>query len=203
MWVPIALSRDVPAGATRAVVVDRSELVVWRAETGSIQVWEDRCPHRGMRLSFGFVRGDALNCLYHGWEYGAHASCRRIPAHPDLQVPSTIRANAFAATEAGGMIWTRTGPDVAMPTLPAITPLATLAIDAGAEHILGLCNAVPQGDAQIFAAVLDGMAFYIGWHEAGPELTMLHAGLSQPADPAVALAALYRFRAHAERQVAA
>lgn len=203
MWVPVALGRDVPPGATRAVIVDGRELVVWRAEGGSIQVWEDRCPHRGMRLSFGFVRGDALNCLYHGWEYGAGASCRRIPAHPDLTVPNTIKANAFAAAEEGGMIWTRTGPEIAMPTLPETMPIATLAMDASADDILALCNAVLQGGAQIFAAVLDDMTFHIGWHETGPNLTMLHVGLGQPAEPATALAALYRFRERAERRVAA
>lgn len=203
MWVPIALCRDVPPGTTRAVIVDARELVVWRSESGSVQVWEDRCPHRGMRLSFGFVRGDALNCLYHGWEYAAGASCRRIPAHPDLTVPNTIKANAFAAAEAGGMIWTRTGAEIAMPSLPEITPLATLAIDAGADAILELCSAAPQGTAQIFAAVLDGISFQIGWHEAGPNLTLLHAGLSEPADAAVALGALYRLRERAERRAAA
>ena len=60
VWVPIALSRDVPMGTTRAVILDGQELVVWRGEGRTVQVWEDRCPHRGMRLSFGFVRGDAL-----------------------------------------------------------------------------------------------------------------------------------------------
>src|ERR1700712_4572612 len=104
MWVPIALSRDVPKGVTRAVILDGEELVAWRAEAGTMQVWEDRCPHRGMRLSYGFIRGERLNCLYHGWEYGADASCRRIPAHPDLTVPPTIKAKAYEATESGGLV---------------------------------------------------------------------------------------------------
>ena len=80
-WIPIALSRDVPVGVTRAVIVDTREVMIWRGEDGVAQVWEDRCPHRGMRLSLGFVRGNALNCLYHGWQYGAGANCLRIPAH--------------------------------------------------------------------------------------------------------------------------
>jgi phenylpropionate dioxygenase-like ring-hydroxylating dioxygenase large terminal subunit len=104
MWTPIALSRDIPNGSTRAVILDGRELVIWRAESGAARVWEDRCPHRGMRLSFGFVRGETLNCLYHGWQYGASGSCRKIPAHPDLTVPPTIRANAYASTETGGFI---------------------------------------------------------------------------------------------------
>ena len=61
MWVPIALGRDVPRATTRAVILGGEELVAWRAEGGAVAIWEDRCPHRGMRLSFGFVRGDS--CL--------------------------------------------------------------------------------------------------------------------------------------------
>ena len=100
-WTAIALSRDVPPENTRAVKVDGREIVIWRGADGEAHVWEDRCPHRGMRLSFGFVRGTVLNCLYHGWRYGASGSCAGIPAHPDLTVPPTIKANAFPVRESG------------------------------------------------------------------------------------------------------
>ena len=89
-WTPIALGRDVPAGVTRAVLLDGRELVIWRGNGGA-HVWEDRCPHRGMRLSLGFVRDNSLNCLYHGWQYGASSSCIRIPAHPTWQWPPPSR----------------------------------------------------------------------------------------------------------------
>jgi phenylpropionate dioxygenase-like ring-hydroxylating dioxygenase large terminal subunit len=203
VWIPIALSRDVPPGVTRAVILDGAERVVWRAEDGRVQVWEDRCPHRGMRLSFGFVRGNALNCLYHGWQYAAAAHCVHIPAHPDLDVPSTIRAKAFPAADAGGMIWTRQSGDTPLPALPPALPLASVAVDASDEAILALCRATPQGTAQIVAADLDGIAFTLGWHAVSPHRTMLHAAVvGAPADSA-ALAALRRLRQRAEMRQAA
>lgn len=203
MWIPIALSRDVPAGVTRAVLLEGQELVIWRAESGGVQLWEDRCPHRGMRLSFGFVRGEALNCLYHGWEYGTAASCRRIPAHPDLAVPPTIRAKAYPVAEAAGLIWTRTAGDEPLPALPEATPFASLAIDTTPEALLALCAAAPQGNAQIFAADLDGVTFHIGWHEPEDGRVMLHATTRDAVDPAIALKALRALRARAEPRVAA
>ncbi len=145
MWVPIALSRDVPTGTTRAAVVDGQELAAWRGERGSVQVWEDRCPHRGMRLSFGFVRGDTLNCLYHGWEYGSRGNCRRIPAHPDLVVPATIKAHAYEATESGGMILVNFGKSEPPPLIIAGLPIASLALDSTIETVLQLCGARPDG----------------------------------------------------------
>ena len=60
------------------------EVAIWRDGSGAVHVWQDRCPHRGMRLSFGFVRGDELSCLYHGWRYGADGA---VPLHPRASRP--------------------------------------------------------------------------------------------------------------------
>jgi nitrite reductase/ring-hydroxylating ferredoxin subunit len=203
MWIPIALSRDVPKGVTRAVILDGQELVVWRSESGAVQVWEDRCPHRGMRLSFGFVRGEGLNCLYHGWQYGTAASCQKIPAHPDLVVPNTIRANAYPVVERAGMIWTRQTAETAAPELPDAVPVASVAVEADGDTILALVAAAPRGGAQIFAAEVDGMTLQIGWHESRPGHTMLHATLRGSSDVSRALRALHRLRDDAERRAAA
>ena len=41
-------------------------VVIWRDEFGEIHVVEDRCPHRGARLSKGRVLGGHITCTYHG-----------------------------------------------------------------------------------------------------------------------------------------
>lgn len=104
-WIPVALSADIEAGTSAGTLVNGEERVVWRDDKGAIHVWEDRCPHRGMRMSFGFVRGDHIACLYHGWRYDTGGQCRYIPAHPDLEVPQTIKVPTFAATERAGVVW--------------------------------------------------------------------------------------------------
>jgi phenylpropionate dioxygenase-like ring-hydroxylating dioxygenase large terminal subunit len=201
MWMPIALSRDVPKGATRGVVLANRELALWRGEGGAVQVWEDRCPHRGMRLSFGFVRGDSLNCLYHGWQYGTHASCVRIPAHPGLEVPATIKANAFPAIEAGGMIWTADIAGLAAPILPDSTPLASLAVDAPVDAFAW--SSWPRiENAQAVAYEMNETRFYIGWHAAGAGTTMIHCATIGLADRPAALKALRTLRGSTEGLVA-
>jgi nitrite reductase/ring-hydroxylating ferredoxin subunit len=104
--MPVALGASIEPGTSAGSVVDGAEIVIWRDGRGRVHVWEDRCPHRGMRMSFGFVRGDHIACLYHGWRYDTAGRCRLIPAHPDLDVPATIRIAAYPAEEGGGMIWT-------------------------------------------------------------------------------------------------
>ncbi|MEM1399883.1 MAG: Rieske (2Fe-2S) protein [Pseudomonadota bacterium] len=105
-WCAIALSANVPAGNVHPIELGALSLALWRDEDGSAHLWEDRCPHRGMRLSFGFVRGARLTCLYHGWEYDADGACKSIPAHPDMNPPSTICTNPYPVAEAFGMVFT-------------------------------------------------------------------------------------------------
>ncbi|WP_055045946.1 Rieske (2Fe-2S) protein [Devosia sp. A16] len=199
-WMPIALGRDVPPGVTRAVIVEGREVMIWRGEDGVAHVWEDRCPHRGMRLSLGFVRGNALNCLYHGWQYGSGANCLRIPAHPDLTVPPTIRANAYAAAEAGGMVWmSSTGAD-APPQLPELAPVLSLAVEAAPERVLA-----ELGGSTARALVtlpLAGSTLHIGWHRVHATKTMLHA-VGADIDIAAATAHLRALRQNLEQGAAA
>jgi nitrite reductase/ring-hydroxylating ferredoxin subunit len=105
-WHPVGLSHSLEAGSSAGTRLLARELVVWRDTSAVAHVWEDRCPHRGMKLSFGFVRGDHIACLYHGWQYDRGGYCQYIPAHPDLDVPKTFKVPAYATHERGGMIWT-------------------------------------------------------------------------------------------------
>ena len=72
-------------------------------------VWEDRCPHRGMRLSYGYVRADRIACLYHGWQYGTDGHCLRIPAHPEIKPPPSIMVWRHSCREALGLIFAHFG----------------------------------------------------------------------------------------------
>jgi nitrite reductase/ring-hydroxylating ferredoxin subunit len=123
-WHPVGLSHSIEAGSSAGTRLFGQELVVWRDSSGVAHVWEDRCPHRGMKLSFGFVRGDHITCLYHGWQYDRGGYCQYIPAHPDLEVPKTIKVPVWSTRELGGMIWTTLSenplpmPDDREPTVP-------------------------------------------------------------------------------------
>lgn len=131
-WTPVALSQDIPPVTSAGTVCNGVEIVVWRDTAGAVHAWEDRCPHRGMKLSFGFVRGDRIACLYHGWEYDSSAACRYIPAHPELDVPATIRVARYRAVDAGGRVWVAGVDDLdAAPECGgSFAPLRSLHVDA-------------------------------------------------------------------------
>jgi phenylpropionate dioxygenase-like ring-hydroxylating dioxygenase large terminal subunit len=134
-WHPVGLSYSIEAGSSAGTRLFGQELVVWRDTSGMAHVWEDRCPHRGMKLSFGFVRGDHIACLYHGWQYDRGGYCQYIPAHPELEVPKTFKVPVYLTQEQSGMIWTTLSGNP--PPLPAdadqTVPLRSLYLGCGAE----------------------------------------------------------------------
>ncbi|MDM9620395.1 Rieske (2Fe-2S) protein [Rhizobium sp. S96] len=165
-WVPVGLSSSIEAGTSAGATIEGSEIVVWRDNSGNAHAWEDRCPHRGMRLSFGFVRGDHIACLYHGWQYDTAGQCRYIPAHPTLDVPQTIKVPIYRVEEKYGIIWTTTATDIALPDADAteITPVRSLYVDrpvddvfaafeqAGITRIAANAGKIVSGDDTLFLA---------------------------------------------------
>lgn len=78
-WYPVLPSwrlQDAPLGITRL----GENLVVWRDRDGTLHAIEDRCPHRGARLSLGWNLGDRLACWYHGIEVDGSGTVKNVPA---------------------------------------------------------------------------------------------------------------------------
>ncbi|WP_306416076.1 Rieske (2Fe-2S) protein [Gluconobacter wancherniae] len=67
-WSPVARAMDIELAAVAPARLSRQEIALWREPNRTLHAWEDRCPHRGMHLSFGFVHGNNLTCLYHCWQ---------------------------------------------------------------------------------------------------------------------------------------
>ena len=106
-------------------------LALWRSQSGRAAASADRCPHRGMSLSHGFVRGETLSCIYHGWSYDRTGHCLRIPAHPGLTPPQAIRAASYRVEEVDGVIWVAEGePASKPPALTGLVPLRSLTASA-------------------------------------------------------------------------
>ena len=80
-WYLIASSAEIgqePVGMTRL----SENIVLWRDPSGSINAIEDRCPHRGVKLSIGDVVDGLLRCAYHGVEVDGYGKVEHVPALP-------------------------------------------------------------------------------------------------------------------------
>ncbi|GLS86598.1 hypothetical protein GCM10010873_15720 [Cypionkella aquatica] len=129
MWVANGLSQDLPSGVVMAGNWQGAELAIWRSVSGRLAAWGDRCPHRGMRLSHGFVRGETLSCIYHGWTYGSDGACSKIPAHPTMVPPAAIKAEVYQCVEADGVIWVGpAGPEADLPDLSGMVAVRSVSV---------------------------------------------------------------------------
>lgn len=124
-WYVLATTDELRAGAKplkRSLYGD--PIAVWRAEDGTPAAVVDRCPHRDVPLTFGCVKGQHLQCGYHGWEFDTQGHCQRIPAligEPDKQAR---RVKAHPVREQQGFLWVWGDPDTPPDTEPYSFPYA-------------------------------------------------------------------------------
>ena len=105
-WHPIASSADLAYRTTYDAQILGRELVAWRADDDTVNLWENRCLHRGLRLTLGTNDGAELVCRYHGWRYANRtAGCTYIPAHPADAPPRTICNRIYPVAERYGLVW--------------------------------------------------------------------------------------------------
>ena len=110
-WYPVARSDDLPLRHIFHGLLQGRELALWRADDGHVNIWENRCLHRGVRLTIGHNEGRELRCQYHGWRYANRsAGCTYIPAHPADAPARTICNVTFPMVERYGLVWTTESP---------------------------------------------------------------------------------------------
>jgi nitrite reductase/ring-hydroxylating ferredoxin subunit len=173
-----------------SALVQGQELALWRSLDGATQAWDNRCPHRGVRLTLGRILDGRLSCAYHGWEYAAGTGrCEHIPAMPELAVPGRVCVRTFPVVEIGAMVWTRIDggaaegspfPASPSPVAPISTShtffLRTLAIRASLHQVhahLGQAAFQPSAPSvwRGTLAELEVTAFTL---EAEPGLSLVH-----------------------------
>jgi nitrite reductase/ring-hydroxylating ferredoxin subunit len=186
-WYPVALSNAIEAGRSAGTRLFDQELCIWRDTKGMAHAWEDRCPHRGMRLSFGFVRGDRIACLYHGWQYDRLGQCRLIPAHPDLEVPDTIRVAKYFSQELLGMLWVYSAREAATPPVLAldereVTLVRSLYVECAPASVMQALAApskiISSAGATVLSLDADGQTVLAGLQPFGRSKTALHLVLA-------------------------
>jgi nitrite reductase/ring-hydroxylating ferredoxin subunit len=103
MWYPVCQSAHVqqrPLGLQRLGI----DIVLWRDSRGKIHAHDDRCLHRGAKLSVGTVMNDELRCAYHGWCYDTAGHCTTIPTSKTAQtkLAPRLRLREFETQERAG-----------------------------------------------------------------------------------------------------
>lgn len=136
-WYPVLPACDVGLDEPVAITRLSERLVVWRDSTGVPHTLRDRCAHRGVPLSLGWIRGDRLVCRYHGFQYDGDGQCRLVPSENEGDDGPTARevcVNSYPTEEAGGIIWAYLGEPSVFPPPPV--PVQPEMVDSSFDAVI-------------------------------------------------------------------
>ena len=78
-------------------------VVMFRREDGTPVALEDRCAHRFLPLSQGYLVGDRVQCGYHGMEYDGTGACVHVPGQKTI--PDGAKVGTFPLAEKWQFVW--------------------------------------------------------------------------------------------------
>jgi len=92
-WYVAAMNDEVHRLLLMRRVILGEPVLLYRKSDGTPVALEDRCPHRHAPLSMGrLVRGDFVECAYHGLTFDGAGKCVRIPAQDTIPPSANVRA---------------------------------------------------------------------------------------------------------------
>ncbi|RAF14415.1 aromatic ring-hydroxylating oxygenase subunit alpha, partial [Burkholderia multivorans] len=136
-WYPVAPSWQVsnaPVGITRL----SEQIVLWRDQDGKVHALEDRCPHRGARLSLGWNLGGSVACWYHGIEVDGSGTVNKVPAVANCPLEGTKCVKSYPVEEKAGAIFLWFGDDAHPEPAPLNLPVELVADEYA--HFLCMSN---------------------------------------------------------------
>jgi len=106
-WYAILPSKAVRAGRIIGVKRMNLDLALFRNAKGEIGCVADQCSHRSAALSIGKVKGDCLQCPFHGLEFDREGRCTFIPANGKASTADISRYHVkhFPVKEGNGIIY--------------------------------------------------------------------------------------------------
>ena len=102
-WYRLSDSAALRPGDIRYIECLGRQFVLWRGRGGAAHVFQAYCPHLGANLSHGRVRGDCIECPFHGWRFTGEGRAAYIPY--SYQVPRGRLAESFPVQEAHGQLF--------------------------------------------------------------------------------------------------
>lgn len=172
-WYTVARSTEVQTQPLGVKIWNRA-IVLFRDSADKINALEDRCPHRQVKLSHGKIKGDLIECAYHGWRFNAIGECAEVDYLAANQQLPNCKIRWFPVKEKSGFIWIFPGDEtqaeqidlLSLPEWEHLNYIATVAvIDCQAhysfliENLMDMYHGHLHEDLQAWAnPVLDTLA---------------------------------------------
>lgn len=114
-WYVAGWAENFGRNLTPLTIMDEA-IVIYRTEDGRAVALADECPHKRLPLSKGKLKGDAVECGYHGLTFDCLGNCIRVPGQ--TTIPKAAFVRSYPLEERRGILWIWMGEaDAADPDL--------------------------------------------------------------------------------------
>ena len=113
-WFMVAYADELAPGEVNALKYWSTDLVLWRDDAGEFHLQDAFCPHLGAHLGVGGkVKGEQLECPFHGWTYDGDGACMSIPYSERVNRKAQLRN--YPISVRNGMVFAWRHPEGAEP----------------------------------------------------------------------------------------
>jgi 5,5'-dehydrodivanillate O-demethylase len=111
-WHPIAASDTITSNSAKSVRIMGEDLTLYRGASGRPYIVAGTCAHRGTQLYTGWIEGEEVRCIYHGWKYDGSGQCTEAPAE-GASTAAKIKIVSYPVREYTGLIFAYLGQGAA------------------------------------------------------------------------------------------
>lgn len=105
-WYAIIPSNEIPKDKLVGVKRLNLDLCLFRNSDGEISCVVDKCSHRGAALSKGKLKGDCVECPFHGFQFDQEGKCTLIPANGrNADIERRFHVESHLVREAHGIVY--------------------------------------------------------------------------------------------------
>jgi vanillate O-demethylase monooxygenase subunit len=102
-WYVAAWAHELIDGKLLARTILDQPVLLYKGDSGRAAALEDRCCHRGARLSKGRLEGDCVRCMYHGLKFDGSGACVQIPGQDTI--PKGMGVRSYPVLERDTLVW--------------------------------------------------------------------------------------------------
>ncbi len=102
-WYVAAWDHELIDGKLLARTILEEPVLLYKGDSGRAVALDNRCCHRGAKLSNGRLEGDCVRCMYHGLKFDANGKCIQIPGQDS--VPDKMGVRSYPVLERDHIIW--------------------------------------------------------------------------------------------------
>jgi phenylpropionate dioxygenase-like ring-hydroxylating dioxygenase large terminal subunit len=102
-WYVAAWDHELIDGKLLARTILEKPVLLYKGDSGRVVALDNRCCHRGAKLSNGRMEGDDIRCMYHGLKYGPSGKCIQIPGQDNI--PKNLAVASYPVLERQHLVW--------------------------------------------------------------------------------------------------